>query len=110
MKPVRMSKLLYRRRLGNVSSASTCKPKTTDATGSVAFSPDGKKLAFATKSHGLKLWDIAANREITSFPGRYGNWWFSVLAFSRDGRMLAGNGADGEALLWDVENKTFVKA
>ena len=83
-------------------------PETNDAAGSVAFSSNGKLLAFTTRSHGLKLWDIEANREKTSFPGTYAHDRGSGLVFSPDGSTLAvGSGAEPEILLWNIEKKTL---
>ncbi len=78
--------------------------ETNDASGSVAFSPDGKLLAFGTLSHGLKLWDIEARQEKTRFPGSYKG---KGLVFSPDGSTLATcNGARPEILLWNIAKKT----
>jgi WD40 repeat protein len=77
-------------------------PETNDASGSVDFSPDGKLLAFGTRNHGIQLWDIAASRQWTNFPGIYGNGWFSVLQFSPDGRYLAASRASPQVVVWDV--------
>jgi WD40 repeat protein/tRNA A-37 threonylcarbamoyl transferase component Bud32 len=81
-------------------------PETDDAAGSVAFSPNGKLLAFGTRSHGLKVWDIETHQEKTSFPGRYGQYRGSVLLFSPDGTTLAAASGD-EILLWNIEEKTL---
>jgi len=78
--------------------------ETNDAAGSVAFSPDGKLLAFGTRSHGLKLWDTATHQEKTSFPGGYGPNRGSRLVFSPDGNTLAA-ASGNEILLWNLENK-----
>ncbi len=80
-------------------------PETDDTVGSVAFSPDGKLLAFGTENHGLKLWDVATGKETAEFPGRYEQKFFSALVFSPDGRTLAASAAESEILLWDIETK-----
>jgi len=49
-------------------------PDENDASGSVAFSPNGKWLAFGTVHHGTKLWDLAGNREVRQFPGKQLGW------------------------------------
>jgi WD40 repeat protein/serine/threonine protein kinase len=81
-------------------------PETNDANGSVSFSPDGKLLAFSTRNHGIKLWDVEARRELTNFPGVFGNGWFSVLQFSPDGRCLAASRDKPEVVVWDIPSKT----
>jgi WD40 repeat protein len=77
-------------------------PETNDASGSVSFSADGKLLAFGTRTNGIKLWDVAAGREFTNFPGVFGNGWFSVLQFSPEGHSLAASRDSPEVVVWDA--------
>jgi WD40 repeat protein len=84
-------------------------PETNDALGSVAFSPNGRLLAFGTRSHGLKLWDIGTRQEVANFPGRYGTTFGWGLVFSPDGRTLAASGLEPEILLWSTESMTLTK-
>jgi WD40 repeat protein len=71
-----------------------------------AFSPDGKLLAVdGYESEGPKyftrLWDIASGKEVRRFVGGRGG--LRSLAFSPDGKTLAGGGdSDGRFRLWDV--------
>ena len=80
--------------------------ETNDAAGSVAFSPDGKLLAFGTRGHGLKLWDIESHQEKASFPGSYGPMRGSRLVFSADGSRLAA-ASFNDILLWNLEQQTL---
>src|SRR5262249_17275209 len=41
----------------------------TDLVRSVAFSPDGRLLASVAQEGGVKLWDVAGGREITTLQG-----------------------------------------
>jgi eukaryotic-like serine/threonine-protein kinase len=84
-------------------------PERNDAAGSVAFSPNGKLLAYATRSHGLKIWDIEAQQETINFPGRYGfEYERAALAFSPDGNTLAAAaGGEPQILLWNIQKKTL---
>ena len=78
-------------------------PEANEASMSVAFSPDGKMLAFATRKHGIKLWDVHEHREITRFPGEAGGKYETVaLGFSPNGRQLAIGAPDGPVVLWDL--------
>jgi WD40 repeat protein/tRNA A-37 threonylcarbamoyl transferase component Bud32 len=81
-------------------------PETKDAAGSVAFSADGKQLAFTTRHHGVVLWDIAAGEQVTNFPGILGNGWQSVVQFSPDGRTLVASRDQTNVVIWDVPTKT----
>ena len=67
---------------------------------SVAFSPDGKRLAMAYVDHTAKLWDVATGQELTTLRGHSDR----VLAvmFSPDGQRLATGSCDHQAKLWDT--------
>ena len=80
-------------------------PEASRAAGSVAFSPDGKFLAFGTQEQGIKLWDLAKRAEYARFPGSYGGFHRYRLAFSPDGHILAANQDDGKIVLWKVQTK-----
>jgi serine/threonine protein kinase len=57
---------------------------------SVAFSPDGKRLATVGSPDELKVWDAATGRELLTLKGHTGSVW--RLAFSPDGKRLASTG------------------
>ncbi len=59
----------------------------TAPVGSVAFSPDGRRLASSDSEATLKIWDAASGREIRTFRG--GDGGLRELAFSPDGRLIA---------------------
>jgi WD40 repeat protein/serine/threonine protein kinase len=83
----------------------------------LAFSPDGKRLATATFPIGygapgvfgeVKVWDTAEGKEVQTFKGHTGP--VTSLAFSSDGSILAGAGFGGglrtlcdTVKLWEVE-------
>ena len=71
-----------------------------EAVHSVAFSPDGKRLASTGLDRTVKLWDIGADQELATLKGN-GNRYASVT-FSPDGKMLASGSDDGAVRLWDV--------
>ena len=78
---------------------------------SVAYSPDGKRLASA--GEGVKVWDAQTGHELLSLKGRNGDWTSgSSVAFSPDGKHLASTWDDakqekdytaGEVKVWDAQ-------
>jgi WD40 repeat protein len=68
---------------------------------SVAFSPDSKRVATASRDGTLKVWEARAGRLLTTIQGTgSGSFWDAV--FSPDGKLLATAGDDTTARLWDA--------
>ena len=67
--------------------------------GSIAYSPDGRRLASARGST-VKLWDVVSGQEVLTLKGHDGA--VSSIAFSPDGYRLASASLDGTIKLWDA--------
>jgi WD40 repeat protein len=74
---------------------------------SLAVSPDGKVLAAADRSGTVRLWGLAEGRELAELNEK-GD--VRLLAFSPDGKMLAGGPAFGDkpVVFWDVASRKEV--
>lgn len=73
--------------------------KHTAGVRSVAFSPDGKKLAIGTDDNLVFLWDVDTQAITQTMTGHTGPVW--ALAFSPDGTLLVSAGI-GQVIVWDV--------
>jgi WD40 repeat protein len=66
---------------------------------SLAFSPNGQRLAIADNS--VRIWDLSSGKELpgNGLWGLHGHWGFGGVAFSADGRApgVSGTGHCGEA-------------
>jgi WD40 repeat protein len=68
---------------------------------SLAFRPDGKRLASAGNDAVIRVWDVAQRRPVLTLRGHTDAIY--TVAFSPDGRSLASRGWDGTVKIWDAE-------
>jgi RNA polymerase sigma factor (sigma-70 family) len=68
----------------------------------VAFSSDGTRIATRGLEGSVRLWDVAAGRELRRLPGRQEGVSSPPPVFSPDGKTLATE-SEGALCLWDVE-------
>jgi WD40 repeat protein len=66
---------------------------------SVAFSPDGLRLASASYDKTVKIWDSATSKELFALKGHAG--WVHDVAFSPDGQRLASASEDKTVKIWE---------
>jgi WD40 repeat protein len=77
---------------------------------SVAFSPDGKKLAAAissTRAASILIWNIQTGVKINTLEDDESS--VRQLTFSPDGKWLASSHPDRVVRIWDVEQGTLIR-
>jgi len=74
---------------------------------SIAFDPDGQRIATGGDDNKVRLWDVATGTELLVLEGHGQGAVFLPpgvysLAFGADGTLLASGGHDGRVKVWDA--------
>jgi WD40 repeat protein len=74
---------------------------------SLAFHPDGKRLATASFDETVKLWSFPECKELQTLKGHTKAVY--CVAFNHDGTLLASSSQDKTIRLWDGKTGTFLR-
>ena len=72
----------------------------TNQVSSIAFSPDGTKIAGVNWDNSIQLWDVRTGKSTYTLAGHTRS--VEIMVFSPDGTKLASVGWDNSIRLWDV--------
>jgi WD40 repeat protein/uncharacterized caspase-like protein len=73
----------------------------SDSVNAVAFSPNGRWLASASRDHTVKLWQVTTGREVRTLIGHTET--VEDVAFGPDGSLLASCSNDKTVKVWEVD-------
>ena len=80
----------------------------TDYVRSVAFSPDGSRLATGSSDKTAKIWDLNTGKAALTLEGHTSS--VKSVAFSPDGTRLATGSDDETAKIWEITSNSSLKA
>ena len=66
----------------------------------VAFSPDGTRLAVGCKDNTIRLWDLTSYQQVAELRGHTD--YVHAVAFSPDGTQLVSSSGDSTVRIWDT--------
>jgi len=77
---------------------------------SIAFSPNGEKIALGGQAGELKIWDLNKKNSKECMKVLNGHkGWVNSVVFSPDGRCLISGGEDGTIKIWSINTGICVK-
>jgi eukaryotic-like serine/threonine-protein kinase len=77
---------------------------------SVAFSPDGRRLATGGESNTVKIWDVQNGQPLRTLEGHKGDVYTVAFSPVGDGRWVASGGEDSTVKVWDSHSGKLVRS
>jgi len=99
---------IYLHQSSDGAQAGVMSHENSDYINSLAFSPDGRRLASASDDGSVRIWSVPGGSLIKTFGSNART--ISALAFSKDGADLASGSVDGMVHLWQVSNGQDVRS
>jgi WD40 repeat protein len=75
---------------------------------SVAFSPDGRRLATGGEANTVKIWDVQNGQPLQTLQGHNGDVYAVAFSPNDDGRWVASAGEDSAVKIWDSHTGKLV--
>jgi WD40 repeat protein len=77
---------------------------------SVAFSPDGRRLATGGEANTVKIWDVQTGQPLRTLEGHRGEVYTVAFSPVGHGRWVASAGEDSTVKIWDSLTGTLVRS
>jgi WD40 repeat protein len=76
---------------------------------SIAFSPDGRRLATAGERNTVKIWDVQTGQEEKTLWGHKGEVYTLAFSPDKEGRWIASAGEDSTVKIWNSDTGDLVR-
>jgi WD40 repeat protein/serine/threonine protein kinase len=77
---------------------------------SVAFSPDGRRLATGGEANTVNIWDVQNGQPLRTLEGHNGDVYAVAFSPDDDGRWVASGGEDSTVKIWDSHTGTLIRS